>query len=201
MPTVTARGLSQAGLSSLCKSLLGKPLDKSMQLSDCEQTPATHRQAGEPAPASQQPPAIQPARQPGCLPASLPPSLPACLPACQPACQAAGLPPCLPACLPAGWPSPPLASTNILPPACGAPPPSPADPLPYHSRPPAGEARPLTPRQVAYAALDAHSLVLLHEKLMAGLGDAGPLLAAQHTAAFRVGGPAGLRGARKRWCG
>jgi ribonuclease D len=36
MPAVTARTLAQAGLSSLCNALLGKPLDKSQQLSDCE---------------------------------------------------------------------------------------------------------------------------------------------------------------------
>jgi hypothetical protein len=59
---------------------------------------------------------------------------------------------------------------------------------------------------VAYAALDAHSLVLLHERLLDGLGDAGPLLAAQHTSAFRVGGGAAPlrplfchRAARRPW--
>ncbi|KAI8465202.1 MAG: ribonuclease H-like domain-containing protein [Monoraphidium minutum] len=38
-PTATARTLREAGLSALCAALLGRPLDKSMQLSDCEQPP------------------------------------------------------------------------------------------------------------------------------------------------------------------
>jgi hypothetical protein len=44
---------------------------------------------------------------------------------------------------------------------------------------------------VAYAALDAHSLVLLLERLEDGLGGGAAALITQHTGAFRVRAGAG----------